>query len=417
MITAVISIAASIVLFSFSMQFYVENSITNSDFDYELIVPQSSSYYVVRGYDAYNVKGCITWHDFDKLNNTDGIDKVFNKNVYTCGLALELPSKETDNYWNQWIKNQNYDEAYGHSLELPDVDIVNRISYYVVNESEFNYLNNEYFSNGLEYEDYLKSNFILFLPPSNEQERVKEADVISFGRLSLDGDIHSPYYENFSLRLANIVNRSLNIQKDTQLYIYDTPVVVMTEKTARENGIFLGYNYINVTVDKNTSNIHSIEENLKNIVAKVPQSLYVSNAEYQARNIEMNKIIIAMSSLLCSIFWVFGVFSMYFTFRNRLTIREKEIAVMEAIGLNNDTIKNVLYIENIIYIIVATLISCLLLGIISLSLSWGLSYALQYSNEILLSCVLMIIVNRIVISYPIKKILNTDVGIRLKYNE
>lgn len=415
-VTTIIAIGVCVSIFSVAGDF--EQILRNQEasaIDYTIISQTGLTYDLFGRYQI--IRNRDNGFSFSDLSQIRAFGNACNVHAepYNRGIVLEMDDNRVDDYWSFWMDQSDF----GYSIELnnsiatKETSCVSELSFVIVDQAEFVRLCEQYTTTAYAEMD---GSIIIFAPPieGKGQSAFSAGDMVVFSRLNKEGD--NINYASYPYRIESIVDCPLAQDFGDSVLMYDKPTIVITENAAKSSGILSGYYIIDVSlVDKETA--YDVEKVLKRLAAQHPNSTYFSTAAYQERNLQIDRMIKLLMSLLCAVIGGYGIITSGLLFYTRILENKAEYGLYRVLGLPIKKLILAIGIEGMYYLILSFLSGLCLTTIASMLLGFGMTYVVQYVDEIATICIMITLSMALVLLACVYKLLHQPLYDAIAINE
>ena len=363
-IVQTVGIGFIVATFIFSSMFKPEDA----DIRCMLNSKQAMSINRIKGYSVVESKN--NYFDFDVLDSFDKYSKYVDiKADAETGCSSLIFTKGTlDNYFSDPFFSEGIEEdssadkiTIPSEIEdyeiIPDIDIdVN-----IISDQQYYELQKQ---NGIE-DSKIKDNeqsCIVVIPQYeiNEEASIKKNENIQLGRIVNNGGSYK--FEKHSFRVSEIFNYTdplddENIEDDniTNKYVR----IILSEQAARESRFVLGYNKLNITIDKDSPKVvqQKIFSSMANALASIQGSAFYSSDYYNGNNklLESYTTLMSKSMMLFSVLIIY----IYICLRNYIDWEKNKhkYSVFRALGMSYFRLQSHIFSRYVNSIAIAVIIS------------------------------------------------------------
>ncbi|MBO1002602.1 ABC transporter permease [Pseudogracilibacillus auburnensis] len=343
--------------------------------------------------------------DIEELESRSGISYI-QKIPFLVDLHPVINEKFISFSLENWItQNEEIEVAFDDTYDgiYDGKQIIPNVKYRLLSEKEFLMLYPE-----KDYQEF-KRKTILYIPNTiDDSNEILLDQSITFVRNTLDEDGRYEISE-WEYDILNVYNGPFSIDLDHDYQIEeDGLIVVLDQETAMENGIFQGYNELDIYVDENvsTSQVGEIESSINKLIALTPGSLY-QNIPLDFSNDARISIFVGLLGKLAFITSVIlSIVSITVFVFSKYKLKKKEWGIYLSMGMKKKDVYYLLYYEMILYFILATILAVAIFSYTVLinHTENSLMYYLQYFSLSAILVFIFISLGMVALAKAIKKL-------------
>ena len=334
--------------------------------------------------------------DVEDLENKSGITFV-QKTPFLVDLHPLINEKIISFSLESWINQQ--EEI---PLTYDGEQIIPNVKYLLLNQNEFV----KYFPEK-DYKEF-KDKAILYIPSTIDDSNEGLVDEpITFIRRTHNAN--GSYETNkWDYKISDVYNGPFTIELDDTYQIEeDNLVILLDEQTAIDNGIFQGYNELDIYLDEKITSekIEDIEASIHKLNAITPGSLYQNIPLDFSNRSRISVFIGVLGKLAFATSVILSILSITVVVYSKYHLKKKEWGIYLSMGMKKKDVYFLLYYEMILYFIIASLLALCIFSytILLTHIEYSLMYYLNYFSLTAIFIFFLISVSMAVIITLIRK--------------
>ncbi|MFB1050913.1 FtsX-like permease family protein [Paraliobacillus sp. JSM ZJ581] len=267
------------------------------------------------------------------------IHPFLNENLVTTSIR---------NWFNQNKTNPNAG-TYKQDYIIPNV------KYILVDKEQFIKL----YPN-LTYENLLEK-VILYNPAYTKSADAKKLNGQTITLVQKKQGNHKSTEWNFEI--LEMINSPFNFTISDSLHFqYSEFIIVMAKETAIEQGLLTGYNELSIYLKEriNREEIKAIESELNKLTALTPGSLYQNISTFIEDDKRISVFVGYLGKLTYGLSVVLSILCTTVIVFSKYRLMKKEWGIYLSLGMRKKEVNKLLYLEMIIYLFIATVLSLMI---------------------------------------------------------
>ena len=363
-IIVVLSLAASILIFSLSV--YIEkeaHGIWEPDEDYYLNSQQTSSYETVDNLNVLFQDGLTFMpEDLTELENHPAI-KCIVKIPFMVDIHPLLREEQITPEIEEWFlanethatKDYRYKEYY----------IVPKVNYLLLDQETFQRLYPDE-----NYEEFL-GQVILYYPAKHKTSEFGNliGETITFVQKKRVNDTYET--NMWDLKVWDVIHEPTSLTSNDLLTFENDSsfTIILAEETAIYEGMFRGYHILIIYLKDhiNYEEREQIESEIMKLIALTPGSLYQDMAKMMADDKRISDYIGYLGKLTYSVSALLAIMNLTIIMFSKYRLQKREWGIYFTLGMRKKAVSRLFYLEMLLYLLVATILSFIIFTLIVLS--------------------------------------------------
>ncbi|MEI3612671.1 ABC transporter permease [Pseudogracilibacillus sp. SO30301A] len=310
--------------------------------------------------------------DVEDLENKSGITFV-QKTPFLVDLHPLLNEKFVSYSLENWINQQ--EEI---PLTYDGKQIIPNVKYLLLNQNEFL----KHFPEK-DYKEF-KDKTILYIPSTIDDSNeglVNESITFVRRTHNANGNYETNKWE---YKILDVYNEPFIIELDDtyQIVEEDNLIILLDEQTAMDNGIFQGFNELDIYLDEKITSekTEEIEASIHKLNAITPGSLYQHIPLDFSNRSRISVFIGVLGKLSFVTSVILSILSITVVVYSKYHLKKKEWGIYLSMGMKKKDVYFLLYYEMILYFIIASLLALCVFSytILLTHTEYSLMYYLQY---------------------------------------